>query len=47
MEVLGDLYANGLGVAKDYSKARVWYQKAADAGDSVAKQKLMSLKVSQ
>ena len=27
---LGSFYENGLGIEKDYGKARAWYQKAAD-----------------
>jgi TPR repeat protein len=30
---LGALYAEGHGVAKDYAKAREWYEKAADKGN--------------
>jgi uncharacterized protein len=30
------LYEHGLGVAQDYDKAREWYQKAADAGNTDA-----------
>jgi TPR repeat protein len=33
---LGILYDNGLGVAQDYGKAREWYQKAVDAGNTNA-----------
>jgi len=29
---IGNLYENGLGVAKDTNKAMEWYQKAVDAG---------------
>ena len=35
-ERLGNLYANGQGVAQDYAKAREWYEKAADKGDAGA-----------
>jgi hypothetical protein len=38
---LGLRYENGQGVAKDYGKARKWYQKAADAGDTRAKGSLL------
>ena len=31
--MLGELYANGLGIKRDYAKAAEWYQRAADAGD--------------
>jgi TPR repeat protein len=34
MNNLGWLYKNGQGVAQDYGKAREWFQKAADAGDT-------------
>jgi hypothetical protein len=33
---LGQLYAQGLGVAPDYNAARTWYQKAADHGNATA-----------
>ena len=33
MTMLGELYANGLGIKRDYAKAADWYQRAADAGD--------------
>jgi TPR repeat protein len=33
MTMLGELYANGLGIKRDYAKAAAWYQRAADAGD--------------
>ena len=31
--MLGELYANAIGVKRDYAKAAEWYQRAADAGD--------------
>jgi TPR repeat protein len=37
---LAGFYKKGLGVAQDYVKAREWYQKAADGGDTDAKQAL-------
>jgi TPR repeat protein len=37
---LGGLYANGKGVTQDDDKARVWYQKAADAGNKDADKKI-------
>jgi hypothetical protein len=41
---LGERYFVGKGgVARDLVQARVWYQKAADQGDSVAKQRLVTL----
>jgi TPR repeat protein len=36
MTLLGELYANGLGVAKDDTKAAEWYKLAAARGDSNA-----------
>ena len=33
MAMLGELYANALGVKRDYDKAIDWYRRAADAGD--------------
>ena len=36
MVSLGLLYADGQGVARDYAKAREWYEKAADKGDANA-----------
>ena len=33
---LGRLYANGEGVAQNYTKAREWWEKAADKGDATA-----------
>jgi hypothetical protein len=40
MNSLGRLYENGWGVAQDYGKARQWYQKAADADNTDARQAL-------
>ena len=34
--MLGELYANALGVKRDYAKAADWYKRAADAGDREA-----------
>ena len=36
MTMLGELYANALGVKRDYAKAAEWYKRAADAGDREA-----------
>ncbi len=36
MTLLGELYANGLGVAQDDAKAAAWYKFAADRGDREA-----------
>ena len=33
MTMLGELYANAMGVKRDYAKAAEWYKRAADAGD--------------
>ena len=33
MTMLGELYANALGVKLDYAKAAEWYKRAADGGD--------------
>jgi TPR repeat protein len=44
MKDLGWLYANGQGVARDYDKAREWYQKAADAGSAHTKAALAHLR---
>jgi TPR repeat protein len=40
---LGDLYAQGHGVAQNYVKATAWYRKAAAKGDAVAMNTLGSL----
>lgn len=40
---LADMYHGGRGVKKDRSKAEYWYQKAADAGDKKARQKLFNM----
>ena len=31
--MLGELYANAMGVKRDYAKAAEWYKRAADGGD--------------
>ncbi len=36
MTMLGELYANALGVKRDYAKAADWYKHAADGGDREA-----------
>ena len=36
MTLIGEIYANGLGVARDESKAAHWYKLAADRGDADA-----------
>jgi len=40
MNSLGELYYYGKGVIQDYGKAREWYQKAADAGNTHAMNEL-------
>jgi tetratricopeptide (TPR) repeat protein len=39
------LYANGLGAARDYAKAREWYQKAADKGNATARANIEELTI--
>src|ERR1019366_1427359 len=36
MTLLGELYANALGVKRDYARAADWYKRAADGGDREA-----------
>ena len=43
-KILGAMYFQGTGVAKDMEKARYWLQKAADDGDMDAKNMLSELK---
>ena len=43
MRILGILYYNGEGVARDYTTARKWWEKAADKGDASAMSNLGSL----
>jgi TPR repeat protein len=45
MRLLGGLYQDGFGVAQDFAKAREWYEKAADKGDTAAKYFLLILPV--
>ncbi|MBR0793912.1 sel1 repeat family protein [Bradyrhizobium jicamae] len=45
MTMLGELYANGLGVKRNYAKADEWYQKASDAGDREAMFALAMMKI--
>ena len=40
---LGLIYEFGRGVARDYAKAREWYQKAAAKGNADAKARLAKL----
>ena len=40
---LGLMYANGVGIPKDYVEAARWYRKAADQGDETAKRNLATL----
>jgi len=37
------LYQHGLGVSQDYTEAKKWYRKAADAGHADAAQRLREL----
>lgn len=46
MTMLGELYANGLGVKRDYGKAIEWHQRAADLGDREAMFALAMLRIS-
>ena len=43
MQLLGDLYASGVGVPLDLELAKRWYQEASDLGNVLAKKKLQSL----
>ena len=43
--MLGELYANGLGVKRDYAKAIDWYRRAAAAGDREAMLELAMLRL--
>jgi TPR repeat protein len=47
MRSLGLLYVNGHGVARDYAKAREWYEKAADKGDASATVALENLSIEE
>lgn len=40
---LGDLYAKGRGVPKDYTQARAWYEKAAAQGHPIGQNNLAEL----
>jgi TPR repeat protein len=46
MTMLGELYANALGVKRDYAKAAEWYKRAAEAGDREAMFALAMLRLS-
>jgi TPR repeat protein len=37
------MYGTGMGVRKDLTQARQWYEKAAAAGNGVAKQNLQKI----
>lgn len=41
---VGLMYETGRGVEQELNRARDWYQKAADAGDDIAKQRVVFLK---
>ncbi|CAO4140085.1 hypothetical protein [Methylorubrum extorquens] len=43
MSALGTLYAEGWGVTRDRSAAKLWYEKAAALGDTGAMQKIATL----
>ena len=43
--MLGELYANALGVKRDYGKAIEWYKRAADLGDREAMFALAMLRI--
>ncbi len=43
---MGLMYETGRGTEKDMELSKKWYQKAADAGDEIAKQRLISLAAS-
>ena len=45
MTMLGELYANAFGVARDDAKAVGWYKRAADAGDREAMFELAMLRL--
>ena len=47
MNNLGQLYANGEGVAQDYAKARERFEKAAEKGDADAKVYLEKLSITE
>ena len=47
MNNLGNLYFYGNGVPQDYAEARKWYEKAAAAGNEVAKANLKKLEGSK
>ncbi len=46
MTMLGELYANAMGVKRDYAKAAEWYKKASDAGDREAMFALAMMRLS-
>jgi TPR repeat protein len=46
MTMLGELYANAMGVKRDYAKAAEWYQRASDAGDREGMFALAMMKLS-
>lgn len=45
MTLAGELYANGLGIARDDAKAAEWYKKAVDLGDREAMFALAMMKI--
>jgi TPR repeat protein len=40
---LGIFFEKGYGVSKDYGKARKWYAVAADHGNEIARQAVVSI----
>ncbi len=44
---MGLMYETGRGTDKDLELSKKWYQKAADSGDEIAKQRLVTLEVSE
>ena len=46
MAMLGELYAGGLGIKRDFAKAADWYKRAADLGDREAMFALAMLRIS-
>ena len=46
MTILGELYANAMGVKRDYAKAIDWYKRASDLGDREAMFALAMLRIS-
>ena len=45
MYQIGQMYESGQGVAQDYDEAMKWYRKAADAGNTYAKNQLHEIEM--